>query len=162
MTTPSRGYALASGEALEQMDMGGDVLRLLVGVEQSDGSISVIGGLIYGGGPPLHVHDDEDEVVVVLDGELSYRVGEQRGTVSTGGLLWFPRMVPHTIANLSNRPCRFLTVATPGGIEQLFRAQSEYLASLAPGTSPDAAEMERLPGAASRRVVGPPLGREEI
>jgi hypothetical protein len=68
MTTPSRGYARASGEALEQMDMGGDVLRLLVGVEQSDGSVSVIGGLIYGGGPPLHVHDDEDEAVVVLDG----------------------------------------------------------------------------------------------
>jgi len=67
-----------------------------------------------------------------------------------------PAQVPHTIANLSEAPCRFLTIATPGGIEELFREQSRYLAGLPAGTPPDAAAMARLNGAEGRRVVGPP------
>jgi hypothetical protein len=38
--------------------------------------------------------------------------------------------VPHAVANLADQPCRFLTVATPSGIEDFFRAQHDYLASL--------------------------------
>lgn len=157
MTDPKLGYACAPGEAIEEWDMGGDVLRLLVGSGQSNGVVSVIEATAHGGGPPLHVHDAEDEVVVVLEGDLAYRVGDERGTLSSGGLLWFPRRVPHAIANLSTSPCRFLTIATPGGIEQMFRAQSAYLASLPPGTPPDRAAMGRLAGAATRRAIGPPL-----
>ena len=157
MNNPDVGFAVAPGEAIEKWEMGGDVLRLLVGAEQSNGAISIIEGTGHGGGPPLHVHDAEDEVVFVLDGELAYQVGDEHGALSSGGLLWFPRRVPHTISNLSDAPCRFLTIATPGGIEQMFRAQSEYLASLSPGTPWDRETMERLDGAATRRVVGPPL-----
>jgi quercetin dioxygenase-like cupin family protein len=151
------GYALSAGDALEVLDMGGDVLRVLIGAEQSRSLVSVIAGVMYGSGPPLHVHHDEDEVVIVLHGEIAYQLGERRGTLSAGGLLWMPRGVPHTIASVSSEPCRFVTLATPGGLEELFKAQSEYFASLAPGAAPDPVEMAALPGADRRRVVGPPL-----
>jgi mannose-6-phosphate isomerase-like protein (cupin superfamily) len=154
MTMRETGYALLAGEAVEEWEFGGDILRLLVSAD----TVTVVEGLARGGGPPLHVHDDEDEVVAVLDGRLTFRVGDGEGTIGTGGLLWMPRRVPHTIANLDETPCRFLTFATPGGIERLFRAQSRYLASLPPGAAPDPAAMATLDGAASRRVVGPPLG----
>ena len=84
-------------------------------------------------------------------------VGDGEGTVGAGGLLWMPRLVPHAIANGGVSPCRFLTMATPGGIEELFRAQSRYLASLPPGAAPDAVAMGKLDGAEKRRVIGPPL-----
>ncbi|HEY1296212.1 MAG TPA: hypothetical protein VGJ60_24300 [Chloroflexota bacterium] len=50
-----------------------------------------------------------------------------------------------------------MTLATPGGLEQLFKAQSEYFASLPPGAVPDPVAMAALPGAAQRRVIGSPL-----
>ncbi len=96
-------------------------------------------------------------MVVVLEGRVDYQIGAERGAVDAGGLLWFPRHVPHTIANLSGRPCRFLTVVTPSGIEDFFRAQQDYLQALPARAEPDPAAMARLPGAETRRVVGPPL-----
>ena len=109
------------------------------------------------GGPPLHVHDMEDEIVIALEGELTYAVGEQSGILGAGGLLWFPRAVPHAIANHSGTKCRFLTIVTPAGIEALFRAQRDYLRNLEPATTPDPAAFDALPEARTRRVVGPPL-----
>jgi quercetin dioxygenase-like cupin family protein len=159
MTWHGRGYALEPGASLEDLDMGGgSVLSMRVTAEQSNGSVTVIEGVVERGGPPLHVHDHEDEVVIVLDGELTYQVGDERGALTAGGLLWFPRAVPHAVANLSGRACRFVTVVTPAGIESFFRAQRDYLASLPAGAAPDPRAFGSVPGAESRPVVGPPLG----
>jgi quercetin dioxygenase-like cupin family protein len=158
VTWHQHGYALDSGISLEDLDMGGgSVLSMRVTGEQSNGLVTVIEGVVEQGGPPLHLHQHEDEVVVVLDGELTYQVGEQRGVLTAGGLLWFPRTVPHAVANLSGRACRFLTIVTPAGIEDFFRAQRDYLAALPAGAAADPRAFGELPGAASRPVVGPPL-----
>ena len=158
MTLHGGGYALRSGESLDELDLGGgSVLSLRVTGEQSNGLVSVIEGVVLEGGPPLHRHETEDEVVIVLDGELTYQLGEERGVLSAGGLLWFPRLVPHAVANLSGRTCRFLTIVTPAGIETFFRAQRDYLASLPAGAAADPADIAALPGALSRPVLGPPL-----
>jgi hypothetical protein len=75
------GYALGVGESLEDLNMGGgSVLSLKVTGEQSNGLVTVIEGVALGGGPPLHVHEAEDEVVICLDGQLVYQVGGDRGT----------------------------------------------------------------------------------
>lgn len=158
MTLHQRGYALGPGASLEDLDMGGgSVLSLRITGEQSNGLVAVIEGVVQHGGPPLHVHENEDEVVIVLDGELTYQVGDERGALAAGGLLWFPRAVPHAVANLSGRTCRFLTVVTPAGIEAFFRAQRDYLRSLPPGAAPDPDAFGALPGARTRPTVGPPL-----
>lgn len=155
------GYGASPGDALENLDLGGgSSLLLKVTGEQSHGQVTVVEGVVHSGGPPLHVHDREDEVVIVMEGELDYRVGEERGSMPAGGVLWFPRRVPHAVANLTSRPCRFVTVVTPSGVESLFRAQRDYLASLPAGASPDPSELAALPGAEQRRVVGAPLTRE--
>jgi quercetin dioxygenase-like cupin family protein len=158
MTLHGGGYFLDSRAALEDLDMGGgSVLSLKVTSEQSNGQLTVLEGVVQAGGPPLHVHTAEDEVVIVLSGELTYRVGDQAGTANEGGLLWFPRSVPHAVANLTDSPCRFLTVVTPGGIEDFFRAQRDYLASVPKGALADPAALASVPGADTRTVVGPPL-----
>lgn len=156
--TFNRGYALDPGDALEDLEMGGgSLLSFKVTGQQSLGLVTVLEGIVRAGGPPLHVHDAEDEVVIVLEGQLDYQVGEQRGVLGEGGLLWFPRRVPHTVANLTHEPCRFLTVVTPSGIEDFFRGQRDYLATLPPGSVPDPIGLAAVPGAEQRRVVGPPL-----
>ena len=40
--------------------MGGSTLSMRVTGEQSRGFVTVIEGIVERGGPPLHVHDDED------------------------------------------------------------------------------------------------------
>ncbi len=160
MTFQGHGYALRAGESLEDLDMGdGSVLSMRVTGRESDGRLTVLEGVVLSGGPPVHVHQHEDEVVVVLEGALTYRVGEEQGVREAGGLLWFPRRVPHAVANLSGSPCRFLTIVTPAGIEDFFRAQRDYLASLGSGDPPDPVALAALPGADVRPTVGPALGR---
>ena len=157
--TFNAGYALNRSDALEDLDMGGgSTVSLKVTGEQSHGLVTILEGIVHSGGPPLHVHDAEDEVVIVLEGELDYQVGDDRGTITAGGLLWFPRQVPHAVANLAQGPCRFITVVTPSGIEDFFRAQRDYIASLPDGTSPEPSGLAAVAGAELRQVVGPPLG----
>ena len=154
VVTTRPGYALPPGEALEVLDMGGgNALSLRVTSRETGGLVTVLEGVLVGSGPPLHVHDDEDEVVVLLEGTVAYRVGDATGEVGAGGLLWLPRGVPHAFAALGDQPVRFVTVVTPGGVEDFFRAQRDAL--LASPDDPSA--LSRVPGADRRRVVGPPL-----
>lgn len=62
------------------------------------------------------LHESEDEVVIVIEGELDYQVVDDRGALTSGGMLWFPGRVPHAVANLSQEPCRFITVVIPSGM----------------------------------------------
>jgi quercetin dioxygenase-like cupin family protein len=151
-------YALGPQEALEDLDMGGgSILSLKVTGRQSNGLVTVIEGVALSGGPPLHLHEAEDEVVICVEGRLVYRVGDKRGSLDPGGVLWFPRAVPHAVANLSGQPARFLTVVTPGGIEDFFRAQRDYLAQHGSDQAFDPVAFGNLPGHETRPVVGPPL-----
>lgn len=160
MTFIKGGYALNPGESLEDLNMGGgSKLSLKVTGEQSNGSVTVLEGIVLEGGPPLHIHDDEDEIVIIMEGELTYQVGEKKGVVRTGGILWFPKGIPHAVANHSGKPCRFVTVATPAGIEKLFKEQRDYIVSLPEGILPSPEALANLPSAKTRKAVGPPLSK---
>lgn len=50
-----------------------------------------------GFGPPLHRHEHEDELFVVLDGELAFQAGGNEATVvGAGGVALLPHGIPHT------------------------------------------------------------------
>lgn len=111
--------------------------RVLAGAEET-------GGLVTFGearmpprtpGPSRHVHSHEDEAIYVVSGELTVEVGQERHHVSSGTLVWLPRGVPHTFANLSDEPVWALGIITPGGFEQMFAEQERYLAG--PTTPPE-------------------------
>lgn len=63
---------------------------------------------------PPHIHDDEDELFHILDGELTLitDAGERRAT--PGGTAVLPRGHRHGFRNDSAAPVRFLVVVTPG------------------------------------------------
>ena len=63
-----------------------------------------------GFGPPLHLHDDEDEVMIVLDGEVAFRSGDDEQIGTAGSTVYLPHGVPHTFQVLSES-ARFTTVA---------------------------------------------------
>ena len=73
-------------------------------------------------GPPLHVHPGFDEVFIVLDGTLTVRVRDQVYEVGPGGTAYVEGTVPHTFANATAEPVRFMVTIAPGGFEDYFRA----------------------------------------
>jgi quercetin dioxygenase-like cupin family protein len=83
------------------------------------GALSVFETTI-GAGPPLHVHELEDECFYVLDGELSVRCGGDTFDALAGSFVFLPRGRPHRF-QARQQEARLLLVAVPGGIEDYFR-----------------------------------------
>lgn len=160
MTQRSAPYVLGPEESIRPQRYPGGAMLLRVGAQDSAGALSVYEAQLPPGvpGPPLHVHDDEDEAIYVLSGTVLVQLGDDRHEVGPGSFAWLPRGVPHTFANVGDEPARGIGINTPGGIEAMFNEQAEYFAALGEGEPPD---MERLAEMAARhgsRVVGPPIG----
>ncbi len=74
---------------------------------------------------PLHVHENEDELFYVLEGEHVYRVGEEEFEVGPGAMVFAPRGVPHAQRRVVPRSGRALDFFYPAGFEGFFRELSE-------------------------------------
>jgi mannose-6-phosphate isomerase-like protein (cupin superfamily) len=106
-------------------------------------------------GPGLHVHSREDEAVYVVSGKLTFVLGERRFEAGPGTLVWMPREVPHTFANLGDEPAWTLGTILPAGIEVMFQLQTAYFASLQ--GPPDPKRIAEIGARYGVRSLGPPL-----
>jgi quercetin dioxygenase-like cupin family protein len=99
--------------------------KVLLHGEETAGAVSIVENRMPAGapGPPLHSHAF-DEAFYVLDRELTVQLDDQLTTVHAGELIFARRGVPHTLANLSETPTRFLLVLTPPGFEREFARAS--------------------------------------
>ena len=94
--------------------------RFLITGEQSGGSYSLMEiSSPAGSGPGPHTHDSAEEHFVVLDGELTFHVGDQTFTAAAGDLVHVPRGVVHAFTVASVR-ARTLATYTPAGEEHAF------------------------------------------
>jgi mannose-6-phosphate isomerase-like protein (cupin superfamily) len=74
------------------------------------------------GGPPLHLHLNQEEWFYVMEGEVAFQVGEQRLQLHAGESVLAPRRVPHTFSSVGATPSRLLIAFCPAGkMEQYFR-----------------------------------------
>jgi len=113
MTDFLAGYVVPAGTGL------GDDPDLKASRRSTRGALSVFETSI-GVGPPLHVHDREDECFYVLDGELSVRCGDEGFSAAAGSFVFLPRGRPHRFW-AAGQPARLLLIAVPAGIEDYFR-----------------------------------------
>jgi quercetin dioxygenase-like cupin family protein len=90
--------------------------EVLLRGEQSGGRVALVENTVpaHWEGPPLH-HHDFDEAFYVLDGELTFQVGDDLTAAPAGTLAFAPRGAHHTLANLSAEAARYLLVCTPAG-----------------------------------------------
>ncbi|RCW93433.1 cupin domain-containing protein [Winogradskyella arenosi] len=80
-------------------------------------------------GIPAHVHDNEDEVFQVLEGEVAMSIGEKTSTLTAGDLIFCPRGIPHSWKVIGDQKAKAILSIFPAGLEQMFMA----LAELPPG-----------------------------
>jgi quercetin dioxygenase-like cupin family protein len=96
---------------------------------------------------PLHVHHREDEAFWILEGELTFQVGEETIKASPGSFLFGPSAVRHGYT-VDSGPARMLFLLSPAGFEELIYATSEPVKERTlpppPEGPPTEAEMEQL------------------
>ncbi|MSQ14982.1 MAG: cupin domain-containing protein [Dehalococcoidia bacterium] len=141
----------------------GDLYVIKVPGEKSNGLFSVTEMTIApapGGGAPLHIHSKEDELFYVLDGALTYQVGEHILEASAGACLYVPRGVLHGFSNPRKDPVKALVFITPAGFEKFFEELGEAATtlSLPPPTyvPPDLEKVTALGMQYGTEVKGPP------
>ena len=100
--------------------MGGMFTYLVTGAESAGNYFTLIVDVGPEAGPPPHIHHLEDEQFYVLDGQLTYSVGDQILEVRTGDFIHIPRGTVHSFKN-GSKPSRLLATFAPAGIEGFFR-----------------------------------------
>lgn len=111
-----------------------------------------------GQAPPLHIHDGEDEVWIVLDGEISFFVGDKRHDLTAGEIAYGPRGVPHSYLVRSPQS-RMAAVFAPAGIEEWFRKNGSPVTDV--NGAPALFDIDAIVASAQEfqlRVAGPPPG----
>jgi mannose-6-phosphate isomerase-like protein (cupin superfamily) len=138
----------------EQLWIWGTIpLQIKVSSEDSDGALFLFEHLDMGkGGPPRHLHYEQDEWFYVIKSQFAFEVGDESFTLCPGDSLFAPRMVPHVWAHVGSTPGTLLLGVQPAGsLEPFFRAGCEMPAP----PTPEQAEQQFA--AHGMKVVGPPL-----
>jgi len=123
-------HALGPEEG-EALCWAGALLTVKATAEQTGGGFFLVEELnARGTAPPLHVHPQDDESFYVLDGELTFYLGDgqsvpsQTVPASAGSFLYIPKgYFPHAF-RVNSETARFLVLTTPRH-EQFFRASAE-------------------------------------
>ena len=142
----SRTFAVGSDEGEARWWFGG-LATIKATKEQTGGQYTLVEVLNAEGEGPLHVHHREDEGFWILEGRLSFEVGEEKIKAGPGSFVFGPKDVPHRYT-VESGPARLLYILSPAGFEEFVYATSvpaeERALPPAPEGPPSEAEMEHL------------------
>src|SRR5688500_7506103 len=98
LTKPTEGRTIA---------VVGDVYRFLAMGEDTGGKYAMWEAVVQpGGGPPPHVHSREEEGFYVLEGEITFQIGDERVVAGAGTFANMPVGTPHSFRNDGTRPAK--------------------------------------------------------
>lgn len=105
----------------------GDTFYTKVSTKDSDGDVYVFESTrVKEGGPPFHLHYDQDEFWYILQGEFLFKVGEETFTAKAGDTVFGPRKVPHAFSKVGEEEAKILMFFQPAGkMEEMFKKISE-------------------------------------
>ena len=156
----SRPYVLQRDEGIHHHFL--DNLATTKITSNDGGSLSAVEFVAPKGfGPPLHQHDDEDEMMVILEGEIEFRSGDIATVGTAGATVHLPHGVPHTFQVLSAE-ARMISITASRTKAPVF---AEMVAALGePVEHPsvpapmdiDPVEVAAVCGAHGIEVLGPP------
>jgi mannose-6-phosphate isomerase-like protein (cupin superfamily) len=121
MTTARQSIIHAdSGEWLQTRP--GERCLIRVSAAETDGAYSVVEIVSSpGDSTPMHVHQNEDEHIFVVEGSARIACGDKTIEAAAGMAVNLPRNIAHAWGNPTNSPLRILVTCTPGGVEEALR-----------------------------------------
>lgn len=113
-----------------RLNIGGSQLARKIRSDDTNGAFSVVEFISEPGeGVGLHTHNDEDELVYLLEGEIEVTLGDATMPAKPGTCALLPRDIPHGYVNTGETPSRLLAVLLPGKLDNFFLALSRELAA---------------------------------
>lgn len=140
----------------ENHEMGGSRLSLKATEAEAGGAFFLSETTVEPGfaGPPLHIHRELTDMFYVLEGTLTFQVGEETIEGPPGTFVCAPPGTAHTFSNPSSEPVRFLNFNVPGGFERYMRDLVD--AWQRAGGPPDPAELGAIASRYDFELATPP------
>jgi quercetin dioxygenase-like cupin family protein len=137
-----RPMVMKSNEG-RKLVLTGHELTIKLTSEQTSGASYVYEVVTPPGiGMPLHVHQFEDEIIQVLDGdEFDVQIGSHFYKAAPGSLIYFPRTIPHRFLNVGEKPLKTLWTILPGASYERF---IEDLAKLPEESMTDVEDVQQV------------------
>ena len=115
--TPSPSTAVTWGSGTP---IPGTPFRELVTTAETGGRLVVLAVDMPAGEHVFeHTHADEDQINVVISGEVVATRGGEEIRMGPGSVAFFPRGIPHSLRNAGSEPAQLLDLYTPGGFERV-------------------------------------------
>lgn len=80
-----------------------------------------------------HTHETEEQINIVVSGQVRFRVGDEETVLGAGGVLLMPRHIEHELWNDTHEFAQIIEIYTPPGMENTFAAAGA--AAIASGKS---------------------------
>ena len=103
------------------------------------------------GGPPLHIHQDQDEWFFVTEGEYLFQCGNERYNIKKGDTIFLPRNVPHAFIQLTEKAKTIVSYVPAGKMEEFFAVTDKW------SSPPSKQEIAKVFADHGMEVVGDPL-----
>jgi quercetin dioxygenase-like cupin family protein len=122
MSTQTKKAIVVLANEGKKMNILGHTATVKLGQAETNGEYYVFEVVTPPGhGIPPHVHQYEDEVIEVVEGEYEILLGENVYQAQPGDILHFPRFIPHGFRNVSAKAGKTLWTVMPGAsFEQFF------------------------------------------
>ena len=153
-----KGFKIKAGESRsgKHLKMKGvtlHVLDLKISSKDTNGGLSVFEQIGYTpkGGPPLHIHPNQDEYFYVLEGEYQFQLDQDKYHLSAGDTIFLPRNIQHAFIQLTEKARVLVSYLPSGKMESFFETTDSW-------TAPPSDELVKKTFADHDMiVVGPPL-----
>jgi len=118
---PPRAFGRGRQSLEQSVWYSGWLLTFLATSEDTQGKFALMElAARKGNVPPPHIHHREDETFYVIEGEMTFFVGDRTIKATPGTMVFAPRDVAHSFTIDSDR-VRILVQLTPAGGEGYFK-----------------------------------------
>ena len=146
-TNDARALDKLNGEWLQSRP--GERFSIRIPASATNGFYSVTEILSSpGDSTPVHLHEKEDEHILVVEGTARVLYGDKTFDAAAGTVVSLARGIPHAWGNPTDTPIRLMITAIPGGVEEVLRLIA---------ASGDRLDLQVLSDEYGVRLIGPPL-----
>jgi len=153
-----KGFKISAGEGrihghIKLKGVNSNVLDVKVSGSDTNGNLAIFEqtSLSQGRGTPLHIHDAQDEIFYVIEGQYYFKVGEDNYHLTNGDSIFLPHKVPHAWTQVSEKGKMMVTLQPAGKLEDFFVTMSNL------DHEPTPTEIAKIFSDNGMIVVGPPL-----
>ena len=150
-TTNQKATVSVAGEG-KKFNVLGHAVTVVLSKQETGGNYYVFEVVTPPGmGIPPHVHDREDELIYVTEGEFGIMLGDKQFMAKAGDEIFFPRHIPHAFQNIGTKAGKTLWTVVPGGnFEEFF----DKLGAL-PAGEPDLQKVAEIFAAYGMKILIP-------